>query len=473
MSYAAVFKKIATFICTCCDSYKGGVSIGGMIYVQRITDMRMSGSSLRSLRIFEKICGDWNFENVVVVTTMWSSLKTKEAQDSAMMRQKMMEERPEFFGNMVKAGARIEPHQGDSESGRRIVGIIADRKRKLVLQLQSEMESSATMKLERTTAGRYLEGELATIRDKYDTKRREMKIHAEELCDDEDLKNEFTEQAQDFARLFDNIKAEQDSLSITLEDMRNQQAAWFRKGRPKMSDDAFLEDESTRISELEHKVQQQERIIMKGKAEHLEDLQDRDKKLEDQDKMLEAMKKELEETKDREHTTREEKAKTKRMNPGDFLLNLQNFFGFTGKDSRDFGPPRRADSMPVEPKTSKKGNAKAPKARSKSKGRRSGRPKGHRTFSDEKTRHSHAAASSYPQEQLNYDHESAESSDDDSGSDPDDSALPMTIQNHVPSYSLLTTIQPGNSAHYPLVTPPIGPPRNLQTQQHKPLRRNI
>jgi hypothetical protein len=468
MSYAAVFKKIATFICTCCDSYKGGVSIGGMIYVQRITDMRMSGSSLRSLRIFEKICGDWNFENVVVVTTMWSSLKTKEAQDAAMMRQKMMEERPEFFGNMVKAGARIEPHQGNSESGRRIVGIIADRKRKLVLQLQSEMESSATMKLERTTAGRYLEGELATIRDKYDTKRREMKEQAEELCDDEDLKNEFTEQAQDFARLFDNIKAEQDSLSITLEDMRNQQAAWLRKDRPEMSDDAFLEGESTRISELEHKVQQQARIIMKGKAER-EDLHE---DLQDLDKKLEAIKKELEETKDREHTTREEKAKTKRMSPAELFSSLQNFFGFPGKDSRDIGPPRRAESMPVEPKAPKKASAKSRKTRSKSKGRRSGKPRGHRTSSDEKTRRHSAAPLPYPQEQPHYEREDIDSSESDSDSDLDDSALPMDTQHHVSSYALLGPLPLGYSAPFEVVTDSIGPPRNPQTQ-YRSLRRNI
>jgi hypothetical protein len=461
MSYAAVFKKIATFICTCCDSHKGGVSIGGMIYVQRITDMRMSGSSLRSLRIFEKICGDWNFENVLVVTTMWGSLKTKEARDAAMIRQNMMEERPEFFGNMIKAGAKIEPHQGDSESGRRIVGIIADRKRMLLLQLQSEMESSATMKLERTTAGRYLEGELATIRDKYDTKRREMKERAEEFRDDEDLKNEFTEQAQDLTRLFDNIKAEQDSLSITLEDMRNQQAAWFRKSRPEMFDDASLEGKSTRISELEHKVQQLERINMKGQAER-----------EDLHEDLEAMKKALEETKDREQATREEKAKTKRMYPGEFFANLQNFFGFPGKGSRDFGPPRRAESMPVEPRAPKKASAKSRKTRSKSKGRRSGKPRGHRTSSDEKTRHHSAAPLPYPQEQPQYEREDIDSSESDSDSDLDDSTLPTNTQHHVPSYALLAPLPPGYSAPYEVVTDSIGPPRNPQTQYRSP-RRNI
>jgi hypothetical protein len=464
MEYAAVFRKIASFVCTCCDSYGRGLPIGGMIYVQRITDMRMSGSSLKSLRIFEKICGERQYKDVVVVTTMWSFLKTNEARDAAMMRQKTMGERLEFFGNLIKGGASIKAHRDDNQSGLSIVELILDRQRTVVLQLQHEMKGGATMKLEGTTAGKYVEGELANTRDRYETQKRDLEECIEEACDDEDLKNEFTEQVQDRARLVDNIKVEQESLSVTLEDIRNEQEARFSMGRHDLTEDVLLEVKSTRLFELEDTVQRQEKMIMKGQAQ-LRDVQDRNKK-------LEATRKEQEETRDREQTTREDRTKEKRTPQGEYALWMRNFL--IGRDLRDSGQPlRRAESMPMETKAAKKASTKSRKTRSRSKGRQGSKPNTKRTSSDEQARHA-LASSQYLQEHLNHEPGFLDVSESDYESENEDSAAPVHAPHHTHSYTPATPSTPNSHFHVPhhdVSFDPTGTMRVPPPPPQNPLRR--
>jgi len=42
---------------------------GLMYYLQRISDPRFSGRSVRNLRMFKGLCGSENYKNVVVLTT--------------------------------------------------------------------------------------------------------------------------------------------------------------------------------------------------------------------------------------------------------------------------------------------------------------------------------------------------------------------------------------------------------------------
>jgi len=421
LEYAAVFRKIASFICTYCDGRGRSIPIGGMIYVQRITDMRMSGSSLKSLRIFEKICGERHFQDVRIVTTMWNSLKTKEAQDAAEMREKMMGERPEFFGNMMKFGARMERYQGDTYSGIRIVELLADRWRTVVLQLQREMGRGVATKLEDTTAGRYIDGELANAREKYETQKRELEECAEEAEDDDDLRSEFIEQAEDFTRLVDNLETDQKSLSVTLEDMRNEQAAWCSIGRNDHTEDTVHENNSARICELEHEVQGLKRVIEEQRVEgilaHREGIE-----------RIEAARQELAEAKERDQDVRE---KSKEKRPKEVITWMREFFA--GRPAGDIAPlPRRADSMPIEPKTSKKTGLKGWK-RSRSKGRQSGRPNIKRTSSDDHPKQSYT--SQYLQDQQNDEPDYLEESESESESDMEDSAPPMYTPHHPHSYT--------------------------------------
>ncbi|KAI4714350.1 hypothetical protein J4E89_000029 [Alternaria sp. Ai002NY15] len=465
LEYAAVFRKIASFICTYCDGYGHSILIGGMIYVQRITDMRMSGSSLKSLRIFEKICGERHFQDVVVVTTMWNSLKTKEAQDAAMMREKMMGERPEFFGNMMGNGARMERYQGDTYSGIRIVELLADRRGTITLQLQREMERGVATKLEDTTAGRYIDGELANAREKYETQKRELEECAEDTGDDDDLKSEYVEQAEDCTRMVKNITADQKSLSVTLEDMRNEQVAWCSKGQDDHTEDAMHENTSTRIFELEHKVQDLERVIQEQRVEGLNAQREGIEK-------IEATKQDIDQAKERDQIARD-KAKQKRAAPSEAIVWMRDFFAGR-RTTENLPPPRRADSMPTETKLTKKTDTQVWKIGSRPKGRHSGRPNIKRTSSDDHPRQPYAD-SQYLQHQQTCEPEYLSDAESGLESETEGSAPPMYTPHHPHSYTPVAAYAHNSRYHispYDVSSDPTGMVR-VPPPQPQPLMRRI
>ncbi|KAF5849062.1 hypothetical protein GGP41_005977 [Bipolaris sorokiniana] len=366
--YAGVFKKIASFLCTLCGLYKSELTIGGMIYVHRITDVRMSGSSVKSLRIFEKICGEHCFPHVTVVTTMWDLIKTKEARDAATIRENTLRERAEFFGTLTRAGARMERHY-DEDSARHIVEMLADRQRNFSLQLQEEMKQSRAMTLEKTTAGKYLEGELDSMRRRYEMQKKELEESMEESNDDDDFGSEVIEEIRDCTVTVNRLKADQGSLSVTLEDMQHEQAAWFTRKHDDMLQDMISDEQSTRMTyELRQKVLKLEKENRRRDKKEIAQ-NEKMEELEERNKRLEAAQKELE-----DQQAFRERVKEKRNHQFDWVARVLAFLASPAKDLREPVPIKcRANSMPLEAKTPKKSATKLTRGRSQSRNGQTGK----------------------------------------------------------------------------------------------------
>ena len=89
--------------------------LSGLIYVQRISDPRFSGLSSRNLRMFRKLCGTENFQNVVVLTTYWDQLPTWEGD------QREQQLKSNYFARLVEGGARFMRHDRTVESTRKVL----------------------------------------------------------------------------------------------------------------------------------------------------------------------------------------------------------------------------------------------------------------------------------------------------------------------------------------------------------------
>ncbi|CAE7205167.1 unnamed protein product, partial [Rhizoctonia solani] len=76
--------------------------IHGVLYVHRITDNRMTGSSITNLRMFRNLIGPHVFKNLVFVTNRWTDPpdpKHIQFEDELLHKDK-------YFGQAIKAGAR-------------------------------------------------------------------------------------------------------------------------------------------------------------------------------------------------------------------------------------------------------------------------------------------------------------------------------------------------------------------------------
>jgi hypothetical protein len=383
---AKVFREIASLICTVCDGR--GFTLGGMVYVQRITDMRMSGSSLESLQIFKKVCGERCFEDITVVTTMWNLLNSPEAMDAALRREQMLRDSPKFFGELIEGKAKMEQHHDTYASAVQIIELLVSRSKRMDLQLQREMRCSDTIKLSETTAGRFLEGELSNFRKKIETDLGELE---EEICEYGDLYGTSREQAKEYTKRAKRIHIDQGSLNVTRAEMIREREEWMRKRFKELP-----EAKTMRESKFEEKVEEMRR----DKHQSL----DRDGDFE---------------TAKEDQTVKDKNKKPRVQN--DFLDTLRKWRAFPSNVSRDPGQPlQRADSMPGEttqikrkgPKTTKKGS------RSTSRRHRSKLAPKHITSPDDDLEHQLDHVYCSEQGDLpNSEQSSTSESDDDRGQD--------------------------------------------------------
>lgn len=54
------------------NAYSRNMQLAGIIYLHRITDVRMQGSALRNLRMFKELCGRDELRAVILATTHWT-----------------------------------------------------------------------------------------------------------------------------------------------------------------------------------------------------------------------------------------------------------------------------------------------------------------------------------------------------------------------------------------------------------------
>ena len=107
-------------------SYERDIKLTGILYLHRITDVRMSGTTFRNLRMFGKLCGDNPASKVIFVTTMWDKTSTrpvgqakqeeqkeKELQQREKREQELMHK---YWRPMLELGARTDRFLQDQEN---------------------------------------------------------------------------------------------------------------------------------------------------------------------------------------------------------------------------------------------------------------------------------------------------------------------------------------------------------------------
>jgi len=137
----------------------GEFELRGIIYLHRITDPKMTGSAGRYFRMFQDLCGEEAFKNVILVTTMWDQLK-----DESVGYRRDQELRNNFWNLMEEKGSQITTFDGSHEQAEGLVLQLLG-KPPITLQLQRELVDDDQV-LENTSAGRLVAAHLdATIRD--------------------------------------------------------------------------------------------------------------------------------------------------------------------------------------------------------------------------------------------------------------------------------------------------------------------
>ncbi|KAI4598704.1 hypothetical protein KJ359_002596 [Pestalotiopsis sp. 9143b] len=110
-----ILKSIAGYL-----GSRGRPSISGIIYLHRITDNRMTGTSAVNLQMLKKLCGELFYPHVTLVSTMWDKIPTEDMHVLARNREQQLIE-SDYWGEMVRRGSRIFQFHGDRDSGLNIL----------------------------------------------------------------------------------------------------------------------------------------------------------------------------------------------------------------------------------------------------------------------------------------------------------------------------------------------------------------
>ncbi|KDQ18742.1 hypothetical protein BOTBODRAFT_154735 [Botryobasidium botryosum FD-172 SS1] len=189
--------------------YLGGRRFTGIIYVHRISDNRVGGSSLNNLKMCQALCGEQAFRNLVFCTTFWDQVSPAVGE----AREKELKE--DYWADMLTHGASVHRHDRNGDTARDIVRKMFDFS-PLVLTIQTELldEGKALMD---TTAGAQVNEQLRIIEEKRLAELKKLEEQMQKAIEESDTAGQRALES-DRQRYLDQLKRVEDDRRVLTED---------------------------------------------------------------------------------------------------------------------------------------------------------------------------------------------------------------------------------------------------------------
>jgi hypothetical protein len=134
-------------------SYELGIRLSGIIYLHRITDVRLGGSAIRGLNVFKAMCGADNFHGVTMATTFWDKVDDF---DKAREDQTQLLKNPSFWKDLADGKCTTRSLTAGRTSAVELVTAIAHSNKRLTLTMQSQLVDEG-LRIYETDAGKVLQ----------------------------------------------------------------------------------------------------------------------------------------------------------------------------------------------------------------------------------------------------------------------------------------------------------------------------
>ncbi|KAK7739030.1 hypothetical protein SLS53_005928 [Cytospora paraplurivora] len=153
---AEILAEITTILTL---QHETGILLKGIIYIHRISDIRFGRSAVKTLEIFQKLCGKDALKNVLLVTSRWQDID----QQTGVERERQLREK--FWSFMLRSGSNMSRFHGDRDSA---VGLVSQllAKESIVLEIQREISSGRT--LDQTAAGSYVSDDIEKLKAQHE-----------------------------------------------------------------------------------------------------------------------------------------------------------------------------------------------------------------------------------------------------------------------------------------------------------------
>ncbi|KAL7907856.1 P-loop containing nucleoside triphosphate hydrolase protein [Trichoderma velutinum] len=239
-----ILQEIALFLAAL---YASKVRLAGLIYLHRITDTRVSGSSLKNMNMFQKLCGEKALPYVILVTTMWGALDAVENGKEIGRQRCDQLQRPEFWGDMIQKGSSMTNHDGTKSSADAIISELVKKEAHVVLDIQTEMTEKG-LPLDETAAGLYLQKDFHEARERYEKDLADFKESIEQALAEKDAEAaDFIKKEREAVECrMAKLQTDNAQLHLSLDQLATHVTARFRSKFPNIepspttfSDSAF------------------------------------------------------------------------------------------------------------------------------------------------------------------------------------------------------------------------------------------
>ncbi|KAJ5102659.1 P-loop containing nucleoside triphosphate hydrolase protein [Penicillium argentinense] len=254
-SDTAILREIASWLG---DSYRNNILLNGIIYLHRITDIRMQGSAKKNLIMFKQLCGQDALKKVILVTTMWDKVPTNEAE----AREKELIDTPEFWGWMVSKGSSCHRHHNTESSARNIVSKLAAHKTPIATDLQRQLVDEHKS-LDQTSAGRELQSEMLKEKEKWARERKEIEEQMKAAIKQRDREAEemMREERDRYTKMIKKVESDTGALRSTMNNLLAE-----RDKRVERMEQQMREQQAAHEAELK-KISERQKRVEKEKAE--------------------------------------------------------------------------------------------------------------------------------------------------------------------------------------------------------------
>ncbi|KAF1927338.1 uncharacterized protein M421DRAFT_93215 [Didymella exigua CBS 183.55] len=157
-------------------AHKSGLKLAGIIYLHRIPDIRVGGSGLRNLKMFQRLCGKKNLTNVVLATNMWDQVDL----ETGKKREAALKNDPGLWKGMIDHGSQVFRQDNGRASGLDILKYLIGQRSPMVLDIQRELVDHK-MQLKDTRAGKELLTEVEREHQENLQKVRDLEAKVQEL----------------------------------------------------------------------------------------------------------------------------------------------------------------------------------------------------------------------------------------------------------------------------------------------------
>jgi len=258
-----ILSDISVFLGTL---YRSPMRLVGIIYLQRITDIRMSGSSLKSIGMVERLCGLKACPGITIATTMWANLQMAEGGfEEGAARERQLIQNTTFFGSLVNNGAKFRRHVGTKETAKSIVSELVGKNSTIVLDIQRQLVDDGLI-LGETPVGQYVQQDMLKQHQKYVKELQELEKELQEAQQNHDestifqLKKEHDQQRN----LIQRLEVGRQGFNMKLDQLaerRNPEYASLQESDRSQEEDGELLSLRHQISTIQREMQKQDRQL--------------------------------------------------------------------------------------------------------------------------------------------------------------------------------------------------------------------